>query len=691
MQVVFEDDLGDPETLESAAVAIRAAGTQQDVCPALPDLAGTGRTRIWTGTVTVGELSVSGTLLGHGYSRGARAQNLELSAGGELSDTTFTVNGRDYTVRSLFAAGDLFAQLDRRLRDADAAALVLHVCGETYALGEARYEEGIGELPTYKWPAGLDWSGAETRTLHLSKANSPATGAPEISGTSRVGETLSADTNSIADPDGLSGVSYAFQWIRIDGPDSAEIPGAASRTYTLTEADEGKLVRVAVRFSDDLGVAERRVSGPRTVRAASVPLACPARDPSYPAPIWSGDVTVAPLQFQGTVIAYGYSEALTPLPGFGALSDTAFDTRDGTYAIRTGIASTGGSLAFGLNSRLTEALESRLVLHVCGETYPFSEASWDSGTRRYTWPGAGLDWSSRASVALAIGGHPGDETLAVDRTDTTPPTIATHSGARTVLISGAGINLSFSEKLDHAHRPPASAFTVTADGHPVTATGYVREDSSSLQLRLSVSPLIRQGQTILLTYTDPTPDDNLYAIQDLAGNDAATFTTEIVNGTHAPSIQPGAPAITGTPRVGETLTAGPGTIDDADGVISAIYAWQWIRIEGGSETDISGATGETYVLTAEDEGRRIRLARELPGRRGQPGDAEKQPDRGGRGLGDGPPDHDCAGPAKGDGPPGPDPLPGVPRGLDGAGADGDGAPGAAGGPRLGWRRSERPG
>ena len=49
--------------------------------------------------------------------------------------------------------------------------------------------------------------------------NNLATGKPEISGTIEVGETLTADTSRIADADGLTSVSYSYQWIRVDGSD----------------------------------------------------------------------------------------------------------------------------------------------------------------------------------------------------------------------------------------------------------------------------------------------------------------------------------------------------------------------------------------------------------------------------------------------------------------------------------------
>ena len=43
------------------------------------------------------------------------------------------------------------------------------------------------------------------------RPNSPATGAPTISGTVRVGETLTAEASAIADADGMSGAVFIYQ------------------------------------------------------------------------------------------------------------------------------------------------------------------------------------------------------------------------------------------------------------------------------------------------------------------------------------------------------------------------------------------------------------------------------------------------------------------------------------------------
>ena len=65
----------------------------------------------------------------------------------------------------------------------------------------------------------------------------------------------------------------------------------------------------------------------------------------------------------------------------------------------------------------------------------------------------------------------------------------------------------------------------------------------------------------------------------------------------------GAPAIGGTPQVGEELTALTSGISDADGLDDARFAYQWIR----TDTDIQGATGSTYTAVEADEGQRLKV------------------------------------------------------------------------------------
>ena len=101
--------------------------------------------------------------------------------------------------------------------------------------------------------------------------NSPATGAPTISGTSQVGETLTANTSGIADADGLGNVQYEYQWLA----DDSDISGATNATYTLTDSEESKAVKVQVSFTDDEGNEETLTSAATGAVAGAQPTEPP--------------------------------------------------------------------------------------------------------------------------------------------------------------------------------------------------------------------------------------------------------------------------------------------------------------------------------------------------------------------------------------------------------------------------------
>ena len=138
--------------------------------------------------------------------------------------------------------------------------------------------------------------GEETRTSAPTATlagtpNIPATGAPTITGTAQVGETLTASTTGIADANGLTSPTYTYQWIRVDGTDEADIASANSSTYILVDADLGTTLKVKVTFADDLGHTETLTSaatatvgavatGPPTVNDVAV-TSTPASGTTY--------------------------------------------------------------------------------------------------------------------------------------------------------------------------------------------------------------------------------------------------------------------------------------------------------------------------------------------------------------------------------------------------------------------------
>ena len=101
-------------------------------------------------------------------------------------------------------------------------------------------------------------------------ANTAPTGAPTITGTPTVGETLTAVTTAIMDGDGLTTPGYTYQWIRV-ATDTTEtnIATATASTYTLVTDDLGTTIKVKVSFTDDASNAETLTSVATAVVAAA--------------------------------------------------------------------------------------------------------------------------------------------------------------------------------------------------------------------------------------------------------------------------------------------------------------------------------------------------------------------------------------------------------------------------------------
>ena len=55
------------------------------------------------------------------------------------------------------------------------------------------------------------------------------------------------------------------------------------------------------------------------------------------------------------------------------------------------------------------------------------------------------------------------------------------------------------------------------------------------------------------------------------------------------------------------LTADASNIGDPDGIAGATFSYQWIADDGTTDSDIDGATGETYWPSAGDVGNTIKV------------------------------------------------------------------------------------
>ncbi len=331
MKVTFIDNLENRETLVSAVHpstgTVALASSTSCPAPALAD-----RRYLWAGTVTVAPIVAGGITESHGFVSGSA---------GELSTTAFSIGANTYTADGVYvdASGDLVGDLQFSLSGsggpttAEADALRLHVCDTPFDFSDAA---PAPTTATYTWTEDLDWSTETTRTLVLSlPENNSATGAPAVTGTAQVEQELSADVSAIADPDGLTGASFTYQWVRVDADGTSNptpIPDASASTYTLTAADGGKKIKVRVSFTDNLNGKETRTSAAHpstgTVAFASS-SACPAPAVGDRRYVWSGTVTAQAITSEGATIAYGFSEESSQ----GALDDKQFTIGLNEYTV----------------------------------------------------------------------------------------------------------------------------------------------------------------------------------------------------------------------------------------------------------------------------------------------------------------------------------------------------------------------
>ena len=188
--------------------------------------------------------------------------------------------------------------------------------------------------------------------------------------------------------------------------------------------------------------------------------------------------------------------------------------------------------------------------------------------------------------------------------DGTPPEL---EGGE-VGADGDSLTLTFNEDLDigPGKLPPASAFTVKADGAEVTVQSVElgHFDSDNFLLRLPAAA-IGQRQIVTVSYAVPATGT---VIADTDGNEALPFTDRRVtnNSTVFVKNAEGTPTISGVPQVGNTLTADTSAIADEND-LPATLTYQWFRVAtGGLETPV-GTNSFSYTVSSADVGSTIRV------------------------------------------------------------------------------------
>ena len=427
VRVIFTDNADNEETLTSEATA---------AVEPRPNSPATGAPTI-SGTVRVGETLTAETsaiadadgLDNVGYSYQWLADDADIA--GATSDTYTLVDAdldKAVKVRVIFTdnadneetlTSEATAAVEPRPNSPATGAPTISgtvrvgetLTAETSAIADADGLDNVGY--SYQWLAnGADIAGATSDTYTLVDAdldkavkvrviftdnadneetltseataaveprpNSPATGAPTISGTVRVGETLTAETSAIADADGLDNVGYSYQWLA----NGADIAGATSSTYTLVDDDAGLTIKVKVSFRDDRNNQESLTS------AATAAVTAAADDSA----VWSATLTVG--ESWGFV---GFWKGVC-----GVLDPDEFSLDGNDYPISMFAELSDRYFQF----RLDQALPVAFTLRVGETTFESKDAEQLGGSSSgvYQWTGqlAGLTEGSTVEVSLTL-------------------------------------------------------------------------------------------------------------------------------------------------------------------------------------------------------------------------------------------------------------------------------------------------
>ena len=515
VQVSFTDDAANAESLTSAATA---------TVDAAPNSPATGAPTI-SGTAQVGETLTAAT-----------------SGIADADGLTNVTYGYQWIAN-----------------DGTSDTAISGATNSTYTLVAADEGGTIKVRVSFTDDAGNDETLTSAATAAVDAApNSPATGAPTITGTAQVGETLTADTSGIADADGLTNVSYSYQWIANDGTSDTAISGATNSTYTLVAADEGKTIKVRVSFTDAAGHGETLTS------AATASVAARSDQGSTPD---------TPDQPVGTAVFVGGVDLeWNDVPGADSYDVQLF--RNGQWM---GLPGDGVEIAsYGAGAIISELDPGSTHWFQVRARNAHGSSDWSNFRQVGSTNQSALGKRARPDNAPASGAPVIDGTAQVGESLTADTT---------GIEDGNGLDRVQFRLQWVSNDGSADAEITGATGSSYTLVAAA--EGKTVKVRVSFTDRGGYAESLTSAATDTVS----FAVQQQVANNPAT----------------GAPAVNGNAQVGETLTADTSGIADADGLTNVSYSYQWIANDGTNDTDITEATDSGYILAAADEGRTIKV------------------------------------------------------------------------------------
>ena len=443
----------------------------------------------------------------------------------------------------------------------------------------ASWRHGNAHTGTFPNHAYVDWVWV-WELVDDPDINMAPTGRPAISGSARVGETLEASADAVEDEDGLTNATFAWQWITNDGARDTPIPGATGSSYTLTQPDFGKTIKVRVTFTDDGGTEEALTS-----------------------------VATAPVT--GLHADDGVGVTVAVLPSISIRAAAAY-AREGEDAVFTLLRT--GSAVDALTVPVTVAESGMMLGAAVPKRVEFAAGAPEAQLR----------------VPTAADGADETDSVVTARIETGPGhRVASTAGSATATVLDDDAPAGTTEVLWSADVTvtdfggafgaiTSDSFTnVTGDELGVEwiwySVGVRRLDLILSEAATDADELTLHLDDVALAFPQGNSGESTIRWRPirLSWRNGQTVAVRLSRTSQAPepvnTSPTGLPAIAGTPRVGEALRASVSGIADADGLSGAAFGYQWLSHDGTADTAISGATQAVYTLAASDAGNTIKV------------------------------------------------------------------------------------
>jgi len=405
----------------------------------------------------------------------------------------------------------------------------------TYKLTQVEVGKTVGVTIKYTDAQGAHESVKSLQTSVVANVNDVPTGTLTISGIPAQYQTLTADTRSLADIDGLG--QFSYQW----DASGVDISGATSSTYTLTENEIGKRIRVVVKYTDAQGTDEMFTSQ-QTVSVNQSPVLVSMESPINLPTVYE-DASNVQIDFIRLLFDLSYNDDIE-------------EDSIGSFVVKS--VDSGGSLKIG--NSIWDASTNNII---------------DASHSAYWTPAlytSGLLPAFKVSIRDKLLGESNtfaDINIAVTHVNHLPSGGVTITG-----IPKQDQTLTAQNNIeDHDGKV---SLTYQWKSNDVDISGA---NTATLVLK---EPLVTKVIKVVATYIDR------YGISTSVSS-LGTSPIENINDQYSGGVTITGIPITGKPIQGQTLTAN-NSLDDPDIIILLNYKWQ------ADGVDISGANTGVLVL-----------------------------------------------------------------------------------------------